>query len=112
MIAEQFVTKEGERALVGVEGDADELLRLAVGEGAQQERAGDGEDGGVGSDGECEGKDGNEGEAGIALEHAQAEAEVAEQGGHGVRLQVAGERLLEGQTRNEMAAKRPVTRNL
>ena len=80
VVAEQLVAEQGEWALVGVRiENADELLRLAVGKGTQQQRAGDGEDGGVGSDGEGEGEDGDEGEAGVAAEHAQAEAEVAEE---------------------------------
>ena len=80
VVAEQLVAEKGEWALVGVRiANADELLRLAVGKGTQQQRAGDGEDGGVGSDGEGEGEDGDEGEAGVAAEHAQAEAEVAEE---------------------------------
>jgi hypothetical protein len=74
MIAEELVAKEGERALVVAKGDADELLRLPVWEGAQQERAGDGEDGGVGSDGQGESEGSDEGEAWIAPEHTQAEA--------------------------------------
>ena len=83
VVAQQLVAEQGERALVGIRiADADELLRLAVGEGTQQQRAGDGEDGGVGSDSEGEGEDGDEGEAGVAAEHAQAEAEVAEERGH------------------------------
>jgi hypothetical protein len=55
---------------------------LAVGEGAQQQRAGDGEDGGVGSDGERQGEHGDKGEGRIAAEHAQAETEIAEKGLH------------------------------
>ncbi len=63
-------------ALVGAPFHQQQMLGICDGQAAKQKTVHDAEDGGVGADGDAEGKDGDQGRAGLAAQQARGEANI------------------------------------
>ncbi len=71
--------RAGEAALGRGRLEDDHAIRVGIGDGLEQHRVDDGEDGGVGADPQCQGADGGQGEAGALEKRADGVPGVGQQ---------------------------------